>query len=48
MDNNKQEDETIQVETNYEVERILDSKEELDGQLYYYIKWKEYSNRDNT
>ena len=39
---------TIELDPNYEVERILDSREEEDGQLYYYIKWKGYNAKDNT
>ena len=38
VENNEQEEDIIQVEASYEVEKILNSREENDGQLYYLIK----------
>jgi hypothetical protein len=45
-DDDREED-TIRVEQNYEVEKILDSREE-NGELLYHVKWKGYSAKDNT
>lgn len=38
---------TIEDEVDYEVEKIVDQKE-VDGAIMYYVKWKNWSNEDNT